>query len=59
MKAEPGTFPAGVIIGSVEIIDCKEKGGEFLWILANSQRLKTPLVPETQPQPVWFKPFKE
>ncbi len=59
MKVEPGTFPAGVIVGTVEIVDCKESWGEYHWILANPQRLKTPLVPETQPQPVWFKPFSE
>lgn len=59
MKVEPGTFPAGVLIGTVEIVDCKEKGGEFHWILANPQRVKKFIKPETQPQPVWFKPFKE
>ncbi|GAB1470233.1 hypothetical protein MASR2M66_11100 [Chloroflexota bacterium] len=59
MKVEPGTFPAGVIIGTVEIVDCKEKGGEYHWVLANPQQLKKFIKPETQPQPVWFKPFKE
>ena len=59
MKVEPGTFPAGVVIGSVEIVDCREKDGEYHWILANPQRLKKPVPPEGQPQPVWFKPFKK
>lgn len=59
MKVEPGAFPAGVIIGTVEIVDCLEKGGEYHWILANPQRLKKLVKPKSQPQPVWFKPFKE
>lgn len=42
-----------------EIVDCREKDGEYHWILANPQRLKKPVPPEGQPQPVWFKPFKE
>ncbi len=59
MKVESGTFPAGVIIGTVEIVDCLEKNGEYHWILANPQRLKKLIPPDGQPQPVWFKPFKE
>lgn len=59
MKIEPGTFPVGVLIGTVEIVDCKEEWGEFHWILANPKRLKTLIAPEGHPQPVWFKPFKE
>jgi predicted transcriptional regulator len=59
MKVEVGTFPAGVLVGTVEIIDCVEKQGEYHWILANPQRLKTLVKPKNHPQPVWFKPFKE
>lgn len=59
MKVEPGTFPVGVLIGTVEIVDCKESQGEYHWILANPKRLKTLIAPEGHPQPVWFKPFKE
>jgi hypothetical protein len=58
MKVEPGTFPAGVLVGTVEIVDCKEKSGEYHWQLENPRRLKKPITPETHPQPVWFKPFK-
>ena len=43
----------GVLIGTVEISGCD--GGE--WQLASPQRLETPIAPEKQPQPVWFKPF--
>ncbi|MBE7435438.1 MAG: ASCH domain-containing protein [Anaerolineales bacterium] len=59
MKVEPGTFPAGVLVGTVEIVDCKEKSGEYHWILAKPKRLKKLVKPKSQPQPVWFKPFKE
>ena len=59
MKVEPGTFPAGVLVGTVEIVDCVETWGEYHWILANPKRLKALIRPQTQPQPVWFKPFKE
>ena len=59
MKVEPGTFPVGVLVGTVEIVDCIKKSGEYHWILANPKRLKTLVEPETHPQPVWFKPYKE
>ncbi len=58
MKVEAGTFPAGVIVGTVEIIGCIEKKGEYQWLLANPNRLKKMIVPENRPNPVWFKPFK-
>ena len=59
MGKEPGDFPVGVLIGTVEIIDCKEKPDEYHWILANPKRLKKPIKPEGHPQPVWFRPFKK
>jgi len=57
----PGTLPTGLIVGTVEIIDCKYRlwYGDYQWILANPKRLKTPIKPERQPQPVFFKPFNE
>lgn len=58
MGVEPGTFPAGVIVGTVEIIGCIEKNGEYHWLLAKPQRLKKMLIPDNRPNPVWFKPFK-
>lgn len=58
MGVEVGTFPAGVIVGAVEIIGCIEKKGEYQWLLANPNRLKKMIVPENRPNPVWFKPFK-
>ena len=59
MKVEPGTFPVSVLVGTVEIVDCKEGWRDFHWLLANPKRLETLIVPEGHPQPVWFKPFKE
>jgi hypothetical protein len=59
LKVEPGTLPTGLILGTVEIVDCKYRNdeGDYQWILANPQRLETPLKPERRPQPVFFIPF--
>ncbi len=59
LKVEPGTLPTGLILGTVEIVDCKYLflKGKYQWILANPQRLETPLKPERRPQPVFFIPF--
>jgi hypothetical protein len=59
LKAKPGDFPVGVLIGTVEIVDCKGEEGDYRWKLANPQRLKRAVAPERRPQPVWFKPFEE
>lgn len=57
-----GDLPTGVIVGSVEIIDCKSRihpsKYKFAWKLANPKRLSKPIKPERQPQPLFFKPFK-
>jgi len=58
MKLQPGDLPTGVIIGTVEVIDCTGEPGDYEWHLANPQRLKKPIKPQRHPQPVWFKPFK-
>ena len=37
-------LPRGVIVGTVEIVDCREEDeGLFVWTLANAQRLPTPI----------------
>ena len=59
MKAKSGDFPVGVVIGTVEIVECTAEPYEYEWHLAKPKRLKKPIVPEGRPQPVWFKPFKE
>ena len=52
-------LPTGVIVGSVEIVDCcREANGDYGYILANPKRLGKHLRPKNQPQPVfWFPEF--
>ena len=60
MGLKPGDLPTGVVIGTVEIVGCKEeKGypGSYEWHLANPQRFEKPVKPDNHPQPVWFTPF--
>jgi hypothetical protein len=45
-------LPRGVLIGSVELIDCD--GGQ--WSLREPERAKKMVPPTKQPQPVWFYP---
>src|ERR1043165_5475735 len=59
IKKQPGDFPVGMIVGTVEIIDCTGRPGDYKWHLVNPKRLKKPVKPDNHPQPVWFKPFKE
>jgi hypothetical protein len=47
----------GVLVGTVEIIDCIGNDGQYEWILANPEQLDEPLKPTAQPNPVWFYPF--
>jgi len=51
-------LPRGVVVGTVEIVDCTgEGGGDFAWHLANPVRLGQPMAPVERPQPIWFHPF--
>lgn len=53
-------LPRGLIIGTVEIVDCRESDDEeglFEWTLARPKRLERPIPPVERPQPVWFHPF--
>jgi hypothetical protein len=60
MKKEPGDFPNGVIVGTVEIVDCTvDSEGGYKWHLANPKRLRKPVKPDNKGQPVWFTPFDE
>ena len=47
----------GVLIGSVELVDCENGPKFFHWQLRNPERAVKMLKPKRQPQPVWFKPF--
>ncbi len=57
LNLKPGDLPTGVLIGTVEVTDCKKRWGEYEWYLANPERLETLVKPERKPQPVWFIPF--
>lgn len=51
-------FEMGVIVGTVDIVDCKDYGyRDYEWILENPKRLKRPLKPKGKPQPIFFYPF--
>ena len=54
---EPGSLPVGVLVGTVEIVDCIGEPGAYAWKLARPKRLKRMIKPRNQPQPVWFRPF--
>lgn len=61
-KLEPGDLPTGVILGTVELVDCKDKtgnAGNYEWLLKNPKPLKKPIRPnpDQKAQPVWFYPF--
>ncbi|MCI0365213.1 MAG: ASCH domain-containing protein [Phycisphaerales bacterium] len=58
-NVEPGTAPAGVIVGTATITRCElaPENGHYCWHLSNVKRLPKPRKPKGRPQPVWFKPF--
>jgi hypothetical protein len=57
MQMQPGDLPSGVLVGTVEISDCRGKPGDYEWHLTKPDRLKRKLTPKKHPQPVWFYPF--
>ena len=57
MGVEPGDLMTGVLVGTVDIIDCSGKPGDYKWHLARPRRLKRPVRPAKHPQPAWFNPF--
>jgi hypothetical protein len=59
MHARPGDFPVGVLVGTVEIVDCTGEEGDYHWHLAKPERLSNPIKPDNHPQPAWFYPFKK
>lgn len=56
VKAAPSDLPAGLIVGTVEIVDCRGKDGDFEYVLARPKRFTKPLRPTNQPQPVFWRP---
>lgn len=60
MRLEPGSLPTGLILGSVEIVDCLPDGdGGYKYKLSKPRRYKTALKPKRQPQPCFFFPFEK
>lgn len=59
MGAMPRDFPTGLLVGTVEVVDCTGGGKDYRWHLARPARLAQPIAPQTHPQPVWFKPFTD
>lgn len=58
MKLEPGSLLTGLVVGSIEIVDCLDDGdGGFKYKLKNPKRYKTSIKPKSQPQPLFFYPF--
>lgn len=57
LRLSPGDLPTGVLIGTVEIVNCTYKRGEYNWHLARPKRLKKKFRPKNHPQPAWFFPF--
>jgi hypothetical protein len=58
MGEEPGSFPTGLIVGIVEIVDCqwKDEMECFAFALAKPERLDAFLKPTNQPQPKFWLP---
>ena len=55
--ARPGSLPTGVILGTVEIVNCElDDEGGYAYVLANPQRLETPLRAVNHPQPCFWIP---
>jgi predicted transcriptional regulator len=57
-EEEAQLLPRGVIVGSVEIIDCHEDEEGFAWELAGPVRYPKPLVPHGVSHPgFWYPTF--
>jgi len=54
---KPGDLPTGFLIGTVEIVDCRNRNGGYEWHLVKPKRLKRLIKPKKHPQPAWFFPF--
>jgi len=55
----PGDLlPTGLLVGSAvieRVIAPKRPGDRFEWVLAEVERLQTPIKPGGHPQPVWWR----
>jgi hypothetical protein len=57
MGLAPGDLPTGVLVGTVEVVDCTGRPGDYEWHLRRPERLRRMLQPRKHPQPGWFNPF--
>ena len=57
LKIKPGALPTGDLIGTVEVIGCRNGDGCYEWLLADPKRLDETMRPLNQPRPDWFYPF--
>lgn len=57
VKKKPGELVTGVIVGSVEIVDCTRRGEkDFAYKLKNPKRLRIHLKAKNQPSPKFWIP---
>jgi hypothetical protein len=57
LGVQPRELQIGVVVGTVEVVNCTGTPGAYKWHLKNPHRLAKALKPKNQPQPVWFYPF--
>jgi hypothetical protein len=57
LRCAPEDLPRGVLVGTVEIVNCTGRPGDYRWHLASPRRLRRPRRPKNHPQPAWFQPF--
>jgi hypothetical protein len=72
-ELEIGGLPTGVIVGTVDVVDCRPctsddshlalvpnelLTGKKAWVLANPKRLDEPIKPRFLPYGIWFYPFQ-
>ncbi len=57
LGVQPGDLPTGVLVGTVEIVDCTGKPRDYQWHLKNPVPLGKGVKPTNRPQPVFFHPF--
>jgi hypothetical protein len=58
LKASPGDFPTGRIVGTVKIVDCywNARQNSFAYVLREPRRLRIHLMARNQAQPVFWRP---
>ncbi len=56
-KRKIGDLPCGLIVGSVEIMECKYLGkGKYAYVLRNPRRLRKYLMAKNRASPVFWRP---